>query len=287
MKKMIFAVVATAAVCLPTGFGLGWLFRKKVSEVQFVECTEEEQQAQMIANGDGNLIPVNKDAIERPVDIQQAIDGVFGKADIPEDLKEKVSEQVKREESRESGIRQMDTQKVQYMKMWKQEGEAIAEKYDTRSKEDDVTELPEDTKKFMDEIGEDEDDEDAHFGDGRPPIEPADEEDWDRWESKQDGAYDCVEVYWFTEDDRLSDDESHELTNPGKFLGFDPRKMFENEPDEGEDPDIRYVYNHKQPAIFKLIRRNTSFSRKRGMEEYGSDYDGDEDDSEDYIRSRH
>ena len=146
--------------------------------------------------------------------------------------------------------------------------------------------MPEDTKKFVEEIGDDgEYNEDEHFGDGRPTIEVTGEEDWDRWSSKDDGAYDCIEVYWFVKDDVLSDEDGAAIPDAGKFLGFDVKDIFEKTSGDREE-DVRYVYNHSQPAIFRLIRKNVSFSRKRGMEEFGSDYDGDEDDSEDYLRSR-
>lgn len=287
--KGIIKMVAVFAAGLGIGVPIGWFARKKISEVQFVETTEEEQEAAMLANGDGHLIPVDKKAIQRPEDIQKAIDGIFDKPDVPENLGESTKKETENEMHREAGIRQMDTQKEQYWKKWKQDAEEIAEKYDTRSTEmsEDVTELPEETKQFVESLSDEEYDEDEHFGDGRPTIEPASREDWERWESKDDGAYDCVKAYWFDEDDVLSDEDGAELPFSDKFLGFDPKELFnKSEPNSKDDPDVRFVYNHKQKAIFWLIRRHTSFSRKRGMEEFGSDYDGDEDDSEDYLRSK-
>jgi len=287
MKKIIALAIA-AASGLATGIPIGWLLRKKTAEVQFVETTDEEQRALMIANGDGELIPVapvSKDSIKRPENLQKAIDGIFMKADVPEDLKEKVGEQIENEANLEAGIRQMDTQKVQYFKQWK--AEELASQYDTRSDEvsEDVTELPLEAKEFAEEAEQEEYDEDEHYGDGRPEIEDADENEWDRWESKKDPAYDPVVVYWFDEDDVCCDIDEIEIDD--KYLGFDVKSRFMTvDPSDPDKPDIRYVYNHKQHAIFQIIRRHTSFSRKRGMEEYGGDYDGDEDDSDEYLRSR-
>ena len=284
--KMIFKLGIAVAAGIGIGVPIGWFGRKKMAEVQFVETTEEEQEAAMIANGDGDLIPVKKEDIKRPTDIQAAIDGVFAKPDVPTDLKEKVGAEMENEKNREAGMVQMDTQKEQYFKYWK-EAEAVADQYDTRSKDlpDDVTKLPEETEQFVEEAAE-EYNEDEHFGDGKPNIDAGSMEDWEHWESKSDGAYDCVEIWWFDKDNVLSDEDGNEIENPGKYLGFDVAEQFRmiDERMTGNE-DIRIVYNHKQHAIFKLIRRHTSFSRKRGMEEYGSDYDGD--DTEDFLRSRY
>jgi len=291
MKK-IFAIVIAALAGVGIGVPIGWNLRKKTSEVQFVETTEEEQVASMIANGDSDMIPVDKNDIPRPANIQAAIDrafdasGSFTPAEIPKDLTESVQKDIQNEMNREAGIKQMDTQKVQYFKQWKEDAKAAAAKYDTTTKElpDDITTLPDEAQKFVDEISEDDAGEDD-MATGRPKIEPASEQDWERWSGKEDGAYDCVEIYWFDEDDVLSDEDGDEIKNPDKFIGFDVRAQFDKEKD-GSNPDIRYVFNHGQDVIFKLIRRHTSFSRKRGMEEFGSEYPDDEDDSEDYLRSR-
>ena len=296
MKKFVGYLIA-GAVGLAGGLPLGWLMRKKLGEVQFQEVTEEEQTAEMIKNGDEKFLPVNKAEIKRPEDIQKAIDGLFAKPDVPDNLADSTKKAVENEQNREAGIRQMDTQKVQYFKQWKEEASDPAEKYDTRSDDiaEDSVDLPEDARQFVEEIGDDgtadPDGEDEHFGDGKPTIELAGPEDWERWESKDNGAYDCVELYWFDEDDVLSDEDGNQIESPMTYLGFDAERMFDGfDAAEGErlsgEADTRYVYNHKQHAIFKLNRRHTSFSRKRGMEEYGNDYDGDENDAEEYLRSR-
>lgn len=281
MKK-IFGFLIAGTVGLGAGVPIGWFLRKKLGEVKFQEVTEEEQIKAMVENGDENLILVRKEDISRPEDIQEAIDRAFSRPDMPENLSETTKREVENEMNREAGIRQMDTQRVQYWKKSQDPGDIVA-KYDTRSdivKEDENVDLPKEAQEFIDGITEEDDE---HFGDGRPTIENASEHDWEYWSRKQDGAYDCVEVYWFDEDDILSDEDGQELGNQYTFLGFEARKKFE---EAGEDPDIRYVYNHSQPAIFKLMRRHTSFSRKRGMEEFGSEYGGDDDDSDEYLRSR-
>lgn len=285
MKK-IFGFLIAGAVGLSAGVPMGWFLRKKFGEVQFQEVTEEEQINAMIANGDEKLIPVRDEEIKRPEDIQKAIDRMFSKPDMPENLGDAAKEEVRNEMNQEAGIRQMDTQAVAYWKKSQDPGDIVA-KYDTRSDEikEESVELPDDAQEFVNGITEEDDE---HFGDGRPTIESASERDWEYWSRKNDGAYDCVEVYWFDEDDILSDDNGNELENPYTFMGFEARKQFEDAEgakDSG-DPDVRYVYNHSHPAIFRLIRRHTSFSRKRGMEEFGSEYDGYEDDADEYLRSR-
>lgn len=283
MKK-IFVILISAAAGLGVGVPFGWLLRKKVAEVQFVETTEEEQIAAMIANGDEHMIPVNENEIKRPIDIQKAIDGAFARAEVPEDLQATVQKDIDNEKNREAGIRQLDTQKEQYFKHWKEDAQSIAAKYDTTTKDfpDEVADLPDDVKEF---IGEGEEADEDDMATGRPNIDPTGKEDWDRWTVKPDGAYDCVEVYWFEDDDVLCDEDHEQIENPEKFVGFSVREQFEKT-DGGEEPDVRYIYNHGQRAIFKLIRKHTSFSRKRGMEEFGSDYDEDGDDSEDFLRSK-
>ena len=83
-----------------------------------------------------------------------------------------------------------------YFDKWKKEGENPAEQYDTRTEElpADVTELPDETKEFIDDIAGQDEDDDEHFGDGRPTIEPASLNDWNHGESKDDGAYRTVYI---------------------------------------------------------------------------------------------
>ena len=239
------------------GFALGavsgYMVRKKTTEAAFEEISEEEQAGQIL-----------KDAGLNPIDIQANIDTVF------------MSNQEKME--------QLDTQKVSYFKKWKAE-EAMS-KYDTTTKNNPdtvVVTTDEDLEEGIDEellneMAEEADDQ------NRPDIEPASMEDWEHWSRMQGGDfdpdYDCVEVLWFR-DGVLTDEDGRPLENPGKYIGFDiPKKFEEIDEETTGDPDVRIVYNHPKGAIYQITRKHCDYNRKLGMEEYGSDFgrEGEYDD---------
>jgi hypothetical protein len=264
MKKVIGYILAGLAGFAAGSFA-GWMARKKTTEVAFEEISEEEQ-AKMIA-GDGEKEPVS-----RPVDIQATINRAFGLPDNYTGV----------EPEAEKGLVQLDTRKTQYMKQWK--AEEAAEKYDTRTKE---------VPKHVVTTDEEDDDLEAGFdhdflrkaqrtaGD----IEEATMDDWDHWLGIPDGDYDCMEVWWYDGDNVLTDEKDNVLENPERYMGFDvPQKFEEISEETTGDPDIRVVYNHREGAIFQIIRKHGSYDRKMSMEEFGDD--GEDDDSEEWIRSR-
>lgn len=268
MKKVIGYLIV-GVVSFAGGAAAGWIARKKTAEVTFEEVTAEEQAAE-IAKDMGV-------EIQRPIDIQEAIDRTFG-----------VVKEKPQEVPEESKIIQLDTQKEQYFKQWK--AEETAGKYDTRTKEepkDVVLSEEEDLEEgldpeFLNSIAADE------YGrrkDG-PDIEEGSMEDWDHWMGVPDGKYDPVEVWWFDEDNVLTDNEGDPLENPGKYMGFDVGQKFEEiSEDTTGDPDIRVVYNHRYNTIYQIIRKHGSYGRKTAMEEYGDE--DDEEDRSEWIRARH
>lgn len=252
MKKLI-GYLLTAIAAYAGGVATGYILRKKTSEVVFEEITEEEQAAQ-----------IAEDEKKEPFDVKRAIDEVF--------------------DSTNENPAQQDTQKEELLNKWK--AEAAMVRYDTRSNEE-----PENAVVADDELenGFDHDflneaEQDAKEGVKKPAVEPASMEDWEHWESLQgqnfDAEYDCLEVLWF-QDGVLTHEDGDPIDNPGKYLGFDVEKQF-NEIDEDTtgDPDIRIVYNHRKGAIFQIIRQHCDYNRKTGMEEFGSDYGREDEDDE-------
>ena len=232
----------------------GWFTRKKTCEVQFEVADIQE-----------DTVAKDNDLVYKPIDVNDTINKIFKVTDIEE--KENGIE-VKAE----SVSNAVDTQKEQYFKKWK--AEEAMEKYDTRSKvdpEDPV--VSEDLEEGFDQDFLNEAGEENEFAVGRPEIEAGSIEDWNHWSSIQDGLYDCYKVYWFMGDNVLADEKGDPIDNPGKVIGFDvPSKFSEIDEETTGEPDIRIVYNHKDNAIFQLIRRNWSYSLKKGAEEFGGGY---------------
>lgn len=261
MKKIIGYLIA-GVLGYAGGVATGYIVRKKTTEVAFEEITEEDQAKQMAA-----------DEPKEPIDIQKEINKVF---DSVPDVNARPAEK--------EGIVELDTQKVQYFKKWK--ADEAMEKYDTRTKEepeDAVTTDEEDLEKgfdheFLNDIREQDN---GHH----PDIEAASMEDWEHWMEQQDNGpndpeYDCVQVLWF-KDDVLTDEEGRPLENPGKYIGFDVKSKFEEiDVDTTGDPDIRVVYNHPAGAIYQIVRKHCDYNRKRGMEEFGGEYDREDEDDE-------
>ena len=268
MKKLIgYLIVGIASFA--GGAAAGWIARKKVAEVTFEEVTPEEQ-AEQIAKDMGV-------EIQRPMDIQEALDRTFG---IVKEKSQEVPE--------ESKVIQLDTQKEQYFKQWK--AEEATNKYDTRTKEEPenvVISEEEDLEdgmdpEFLDSIA---DEEYARRKDG-PDIEEASMEDWNHWLGIPDGKYDAIEVWWFDEDNVLTDNQGEPLENPGKCMGFDVAAKFDEIGDDSTgDPDIRVIYNHKYNTIYQIIRKHSSYGKMTAMEVYGDE--DDEEDRSEWIRGRH
>lgn len=252
----------------------GWFARKKTAEVTFLEVTPEEQAEAMAEDG---YTP----EIMRPLDIQEAIDRTFGISG-----REVPANDNGADTDGDHGLQQIDTQKERYFQQWK--ADEIARKYDTRTQEapEQVVTTDEDEdemeagldKELLNEV------ERWQRGGTGATIEEGTMTDWDRWMGIPDGDYDPVEVWWFDQDDVLTDDHEQPLVNPGKFMGFDVKRKFEEISEETTgDPDIRVIYNHKQHAIFQIIRKHASYGSKSTMEEFG----GDREDDRNWIRSRY
>ena len=255
MKKMIGYLIA-GVVGYIGGVVTGYIVRKKTTEAVFEEISEQEQAEQ-----------IAKDEEKHPINIQKEIDKVFDA--VPDGNTKPVENE---------GIIQLDTQKEQYFKKWK--ADEAMEKYDTRTKEDpeDAVTTEEDLesefdKDFLNNLSDNE---------NRPDIEEASIEDWNHWESLQedgpnDPEYECVQVLWFR-DDVLTDENGKPLENPGKYIGFDVKKKFEEIDEETTgDSNVRIVYNHPKGAIYQIVRKNCDYNRKRSMEEFGGEYDSGED----------
>lgn len=273
MKKLI-GYFAVGAVCTFIGGLLGWTAHKKTTEVQFEEISPDEQ-AEQIANDIYEEKPQKE--IRRPLDIQQAIDSTFG-----------VYPSVPDAPNAPTPV-QLDTQKEQYFKKWKE-----SEKYDTRTKEDPENPVISEEEPYDPDSGLDPDFMNELNQENQAParrriakdIEEGTIEDWNHWLGVPDGDWEPVEVFWFDEDNVVADDKGEAVENQRTYLGFDPEKIF-NEVDEDTtgDPDIRVVFNTHQGAIFQIVRKHTSFERKRGMEEFGDDDDSPYNERE-WIQSR-
>ena len=134
-------------------------------------------------------------------------------------------------------------------------------------------------QEFLNSIADDEYD---RRKDG-PDIEEATMEDWNHWMSLPDGKYDAVEVWWFDEDNVLTDNEGDPLENPGKYIGFDVARKFDEISEETTgEPDVRIVYNHRYNTIYQIIRKHGSYGKKTAMEEFGDE----DDDRSEWIRAR-
>ena len=263
MKKSIGYLIVGLLSFIGGGV-VGWTLRKKTAEVTFEEVTSEEQEEAMKADG---MLP----EIKRPKDIQEAIDQSFGVngRQVPGNGGDADGDK---------GLQQIDTQKERYFQKWK--ADEAARKYDTRTTEtpktvvvvqdDDDLEAGLD-KDFLNDVSR------WQRGGNGADIEEGTMEDWDHWIGIQDGDYDPVEVWWFDRDNVLTDEKGQPLENPGKYMGFDVAKKFEEiSEDTTGDPDIRVVYNHKEGAIFQIIRKHASYDRLTAMEEYGDDGENDE-----------
>lgn len=263
MKKLVgYAVVAV--VSFAGGAVFGWFGRKKTSEVKFevvdIEPGDEEEdygllKVPTVEETKKKIEQLFENGPAKVVDIKQTNNGI---------------EAV------------LDTQKEQYFKKWK--AEDAASKYDTRTKEDPenpVISEEEDLEKGLDrDFLAEAESEVNDIPQNVPEIEPAGMEDWDHWNSKRDGEYDCVTVHWFKGDGVLTDEDGDPLQNPGKFMGFDVAARFDEISEETTgDPNVRVIYNHRYKTIFQIIRDSGSYARKRGMEEFGNEY-GDEEDDE-------
>lgn len=256
MKK-IFGYLIVAGVSFVAGGAAGWFARKKTSEIQFEVV--DIQQDEGDGDGDG-------DAGQNPVSVP------------PEKVMETVQETIDRRfDGPGEGEKALDTQKEQYFKKWK--ADAAIEQYDTRTKEDPenpVISEEEDLEEGFDkEFLENAAEEAEHTA--KTGKEAASIEDWDHWYGISDGDYDALKIYWFIGDNVLTDEDGSPLEKPGKFLGFDVAQKFDEiSPETTGDPDIRVIYNHDNGSIFQIIRRQGSYARRKGMEEFGSDYEDDE-----------
>lgn len=278
MKKL-FGYLGVAIISFFGGAAAGWMARKKTAEVQFEEVSAEEQAAQIAADL----------AAKQPVDVYEAINRTFGLdgKEKPSEAQEKASVKDADGDTDGDSTLMMNTQKEQYFKQWKAE-EASVRKYDTRTNEEPKNPV----------ISEEEDDLEAGIDNelvskiidgirikGGPDIEAGTMDDWDHWLGEPEGQYDPVEVWWFDEDNVLTDEHGEPLENPGKYMGFDVETKFEEISEETTgDPDIRVIYNHKENAIFQIVRKHMSYDRKTAMEEFGDD---EEDEQADWIRTRH
>ena len=259
--------VAVASFLGGTRFGI-WLQKKK--EVKFEVCTEEElDQAVSEESEQVEKIP----EITRPVDIQKMIDRTF----------EHSSDAERDTDGDSNGLVQMDTQKEQYFQRWK--AEEIADRYDTRTKDISYSEEGFD-ESFINEISQPEDQESETAAAGNGVIfEPATIEDWDKWAGVQDGTYDAIQVYWYDEDNVLTDDQHEPVENPEVWVGPDIESYFNTiSIDTTDDPDVRVIYNHPKKVIYQISRIHANYGQKKKLEEFGSD---DGDDRDDYIRSRY
>ena len=262
MKKIIGYLIVAAASFTGGAF-LGYYVRKKSAEAAFEEISEEEQAEQYLAD--------QEEKIQRPVDIQAAINRTFGlpdnytaESDIPHE---------------ESNLVQINTQKIQYMN--RRKAEEAADKYDTRTKEDPRNPV------VSDEEEDPEKDIDPEFIKVCSGVEEATADDWDHWIGIQDGDYDCVEMWWYEAENVLTDEKDRRIKNPAGYLGFSVPNIF-REPAAGinADPDVRDMYNHDEGVIFQIVRKHESFGRQEVPEEMEEDEDDDREDDYDRIHSR-
>ena len=243
--------IALAAVAGFIGGGVcGW-FARKQTEIKFEVCTDEEQlaYAEAVARKNGKTIA-------------ERIDEEF----TPEKEAEKQQEEP-------PAVKAINTQKTQYMKMYREEGGQYDRHGTLEEGEEPVTSEQDENgfdRKFMSEV-EGSDEEDREETEQVPDIEDSDLQEFYHWNSIPDGEYDTISVGWFSADEVLVDDDNLEIRNPIRYLGFDPKEAFANKKAIDGDPDAVYKKNNKYKTIFEVIRYNTSYNVKKRMEEFGGD----------------
>lgn len=163
------------------------------------------------------------------------------------------------------------------------------QQYDTRSEEnpDDVLlvkeedlDIPDDENKEEQVIEVVEEPPKMTVMKDTPDIQVATTDDWYRWTAVRNPEYDPIELTWYASDNVICDERGQPMERPERYIGYDIERLFEQNEDTSDDPDIRVLYNHRYRAIYYIERVNSSYARKMKQEEFGGAYDDDDEDYE-------
>lgn len=246
MKKKILIGLGMLVSFVAGGFA-GYFVRKRM-EVSFEEVTEEELQ-----------------------EYAEKLEGMAGKGD--KSKEEAQSPGVKMSEGTEDSATTVDTRKIDYTKMWKENNGAVNEAvekaksvYDRHSEpgEEENLEIAETIAEVTEETDEIVPSSGAEFYGGNTELTR-------------------ITAIWYEEDDIVTvmdedeDDSTLEsetvVPNPNKYLGLDIREEFDNaEGTELEDMGSAFALyrkNARTDVVYQLIHQSGSYSRRKAQEEYG------------------
>lgn len=256
MNTIVKVAIGTAC-----GFVAGWLSRyfvkEKLQKPGFEACTDEEQLAYAITCEAKESKKAAKEKIDEVFDANA--EGKEDKKDIP---------------SETPTVAAINTQKINYMKYYDEGG-----KYDRHS------ELPKDEAPVVSQEGEFDQDfmeaientEDGEVIENLPEIEDSTLQEFYHWSGIPDGEYDTESLSWYEGDDVLisnatiDGDKEEEIKDPVKYMGFDPKTMFEGKTAVDDDPDSLYIKNNRFKTVYEVIRYRSSYNVMKRMEEFGGD----------------
>lgn len=246
MKSMIFKLIVTGILSFVAGGVTGYFVRKK-TEVTFEEVTEEELEK--LAKENGFPTDVDTDVVHNTDELSPSED----------------KSSVDNNDNNHHYV--LDTHKEEYFKYWKG-----AQKYDTRSSDEDIGDDPVDF--VIDDIPDTGEDDDEEVKNDLPVVEMSDINEFEHYSGMQDSEYDCFANFWYMKDKVLTDDENNPIDNAEYILGFDITMAFskhnkENVNDEDYDPDILFMKNNKTKTIYQINRRRGAYSSLKEKEEYG------------------
>ena len=223
-----------------SGFGAGFLFHKKLNDVEFEEITEEEMAA--IEKEAQKLDPVKEEALAASRAHVESVQ------DLPEDpdkmrinLQGKVSYIQADHEAKEKYFQLHETVK-------EYSDEANADEFPIEENFDE---------EFLEMI----ENEEVEPGQVAPPhiISLA-----DFYNERND--YDKITIDWY-EPDKFIDERNEEIANIETYVGMiDIQKLFDRNTDE-DDPDIRFIRNEEYQTDYEIVRHHRPYTTNAGGSE--------------------
>ena len=239
MKTWIKILIA-GVIGFGAGFGSGFLFQKKLTDMKFVEISEEE------------MAEIEKKEAEKET---QAADGMKNIQELPDDpdkLKNALQGKVPYEEAKET-----------IKESYKPAFEAIVQYSDIHNAE----QLPvyeEDPPPSDAEEGFDEDflevieQEEIEPGQVDPPHMISLGEFYN-----ERPEYDKITIDWYEEDNAFLDEREEIIPDIRTYTGMDVKTLFGMQSPE-DDPDVRFVRNEQYGSDYEIIRHHKSWRELNG-----------------------
>lgn len=235
--KILIGVVSGFA----GGFATGFLFHKKLNDIQFVEIDEEEmKKIEEDLNKDKEETKAPQSIVEKYKSVQ----------DLPEN---------------EDELRNALQGKVSYIKADQEAKAKFKETWETikdYSDEDNADSLPVDLEENMDEeFLEMIEEEEVEPGQVEPPHAISLSEFYN-----ERPEYDKITIEWYEEDDVYLDENEEIIADISSYVGLNAGKLFkDNGPDE--DPDVRFVRNESYGSDYEIVRHHSAYSDISGVGE--------------------